>query len=115
MSTNFHLAPPPKTVDGLTAVPIDIQSIEAIFKFDGAAQTASADATIAYTVGPVAGNPIFDLRQNITQAWIDGVVFPPAQLAHHQFAADPTDRGRGCGAGECGKNDSCNPKRRNAS
>ena len=85
MSTNFHLAPPSKTVDGLLSVPIDIQSIDAVFTFDGAAQTATADATITYTVGPTAGNPFFDLRQNITAAWVDGAVFPVAQLAHHDF------------------------------
>ncbi len=89
MSTNFHLAPPPKTVDGLVAVPVDIESIEAVFTFDGAAETASADATITYTVGPTAGNPIFDLRQDITQAWIDGTLFPVAQLAHHNFGGVP--------------------------
>lgn len=86
MSTNFDLAPPPKTVDGLNAVPIDIQTLEAVLTFDGATQTASADATISYTVGPTAGNPIFDLRQDITQAWVDGAVFPVAQLAQHDFA-----------------------------
>lgn len=89
MSTNFHLAPPSKTVDGLLAVPIDIQSINAVFTFNGAALTATADATIVYTVGPTAGNPIFDLRQNITQAWVDGAVFPVAQLAHHNFGVGP--------------------------
>jgi hypothetical protein len=85
MATNFDLAPPSKTVDGLPAVPIDIESITAQFIFDGATQTASADATITYTVGPGGGNPIFDLRQTITQAWLDAVNFPIAQLAHHQF------------------------------
>lgn len=85
MATNFHLAPPPKTVDGLAAVPIDIQAIDAVFIFDGAASAATADATITYTVGPTAGNPIFDLRQDIASAWLDGTPFPPAQLAHHTF------------------------------
>ena len=85
MPTNFDLAPPPKTVDGLFAVPIDIQSISAVFTFDGAGETASADATIEYIVGPDDGNPIFDLRQDITQAWVDGVAFPVGQLAHHDF------------------------------
>jgi hypothetical protein len=87
MGTNFHLAPPPKIVDGLLAVPIDIESVSAIFTFDGATQTATADSTITYTVGPTAGNPIFDLRQNITQAWVDGVNFPVSQLTHHDFGA----------------------------
>ena len=89
MSTNFHLAPPSKTVDGLLAVPIDIQTIAAVFTFDGAAQTAVADATITYTVGPYAGNPIFDLRQDITQAWLDGVTFAVAKMAHHNFGGIP--------------------------
>ena len=88
MSTNFHLAPPSKTVDGLLSVPIDIESINAVFNFDGAAQTAVADATITYTVGPTAGNPIFDIRQNITAAWVDGVVLPVAKLAHHNFGVE---------------------------
>ena len=87
MATNFDLAPPSKTVDGLAAVPIDIESITALFTFDGATQTATADATITYTVGPTGGNPIFDLRQTITQAWLDAVNFPVAQLAHHQFGS----------------------------
>lgn len=85
MATNFHLAPPAKTVDGLPAVPVDIQTIEAAFVFDGAAQTAVADATISYTVGPGGGNPIFDLRQTITEAWLDGAIFPPSALASHDF------------------------------
>ena len=85
MATNFDLAPPTKTVDGLAAVPIDIQTIDAVFVFDGAASAATADATITYTVGRTAGNPIFDLRQNITTAWLDGAAFPAAQLAHHGF------------------------------
>ncbi|HEY0060651.1 MAG TPA: hypothetical protein VGC21_00945 [Telluria sp.] len=87
MATNFHLAPPPKTVDALVAVPIDIQTVDAAFVFDGATSTATADVTISYTVGPTAGNPIFDLRQTIAAAWLDGVALPPAQLAHHSFGS----------------------------
>ncbi|SHG75608.1 hypothetical protein SAMN05428948_1905 [Massilia sp. CF038] len=87
MAINFDLAPPPTTVDGLLAVPIDIQSVDAVFVFDGAASTGTADVTMAYTVGPTAGNPIFDLRQSIAAAWIDGVAVPPAQLAHHSFGS----------------------------
>lgn len=88
MATNFHLAPPPKTVDGLAAVPIDIQTIDAVFVFDGAASAATGDATISYTVGPTPGNPVFDLRQDIGSAWLDGAPFPAAQLAHHAFGSD---------------------------
>ncbi|MFN7770664.1 MAG: hypothetical protein ACK5UC_25995 [Planctomycetaceae bacterium] len=87
MATNFHLAPPSKTVDGLTAVPLDIQTIDAALVFDGAAAAATGDSTISYTVGPTAGNPIFDLRQEITSAWVDGVPFPVDHLAHHTFGS----------------------------
>jgi hypothetical protein len=83
--TNFHLAPPAVTVDGLLAVPIDISTISAAYTFDAAARTAMADATITYEVGPTAGNPIFDLRQTPMQAWLDGAPFPVAQIAHHAF------------------------------
>lgn len=89
MATNFELAPPSKTVDGLLAVPIDISSISASVVFDAAAQTASADATITYEVGPTAGRPFFDLRQSPSAAWLDGAPWPVAQLAHHAFSADP--------------------------
>lgn len=88
MAADFALAPPSKTVDGLLAVPIDIESVVGRFVFDGGAQSASADATITYTVGPTTGNPIFDLRQAVSQAWVDGTPFPPAQLAHHSFGSD---------------------------
>lgn len=89
MTTNFHLAPPPKTVDGLAAVPIDIQSIDATFVFDGATCNGTANAIISYTVGPAAGNPVFDLRQDISAAWLDGMPIAPALLAHHAFGAGP--------------------------
>jgi hypothetical protein len=85
----FALAPPATTVDGLLAVPIDIRTIRAEFRFDAAAQTGAADATIEYVVGPTAGNPVFDLRQVITAAWLDGVAFPAERLAAHQVTAAP--------------------------
>jgi hypothetical protein len=88
-STNFDLAPPSKTLDGLLAVPIDIQSISAALTFDGAAQTGSGDATLAFIVGPQSGNPIFDLRQTVTGAWLDGAPVPVAQVAHHDFGGGP--------------------------
>jgi hypothetical protein len=40
MGTNFHLSPPLKTVDGLLAVSIDSQSMDAVFIFDGATAAA---------------------------------------------------------------------------
>src|SRR5712691_9101834 len=85
MALNFDLAPPAKTVDGLVAVPIDIQKITASLIFDGATSSGKGDATVEFTTGPQNGNPIFDLRQTITAAWLDGASLPVAQLAHHDF------------------------------
>lgn len=85
MATNFDLAPPVKTVDGLLAVPIDIQKITASLVFDGATSSGIGEATLDFVMGPQNGNPIFDLRQTITAAWLDGVPLPVAKLALHDF------------------------------
>lgn len=78
-------APEPVTVDGLLAVPIDIQHLTATFQFDAASHACEVDATIEFIVGPTAGNPIFDLRQTIAAAWLDGASIDPTKLAHHDF------------------------------
>jgi hypothetical protein len=88
-STNFDLAPPVRTVDGLVAAPIDIQRITASLTFDGATASGSGDATLEFILGPQDGNPIFDLRQTITAAWLDDASLPVAQLAHHDFGGGP--------------------------
>jgi hypothetical protein len=85
MTTNFDLAPPAKTVNGLQAVPIDIQHITGALTFDGATSSATADATLDFIVGPAGGCPIFDLRQTITAAWLDGAPLAVADLALHDF------------------------------
>lgn len=89
MALNFDLAPPAKTVDGLFAVPIDIQKITASLTFDAATSTGKGDATLEFTMGPQNGNPIFDLRQTITDVWLDGVSVPVAQVAEHDFGGGP--------------------------
>lgn len=85
MPTNFHLAPTAKTVDGLLAVPIDIQHLQASFIFDGATNVTTVTATITFITGNRNGCPVFDLRQTITSATLDGVALPVANLAHHNF------------------------------
>ncbi|NOT07091.1 MAG: hypothetical protein HOP28_02685 [Gemmatimonadales bacterium] len=85
MPTNFDLAPPSKTVDGLAAVPIDIQHIAATLVFDGATSSGSGDATIDFVVGPGGGCPIFDLRQTIVSVSLDGAPLTPADAALHDF------------------------------
>jgi hypothetical protein len=72
MAINFDLAPPAVVFDGKMAVPIDIATIDTHLSFDGAGGGAHGDATISFVVGPVAGRPIFDLRQTVTGMWMDG-------------------------------------------
>ncbi|MEQ7735786.1 hypothetical protein, partial [Escherichia coli] len=85
MSTNFDLAPPPTTVDGLLAAPIDIQHVEARLVFDAASSSGTGQATVYFTTGDHEGNPVFDLRQQVTSASLDGLPIPVSQLAHHDF------------------------------
>ena len=85
MTTNFDIAPPPVTVDGLDAVPIDIDKVSATLVLDAGSATATGDATFSFVLGPNPGCPIFDLRQNITSAWLDGVAIAPTLLALHDF------------------------------
>jgi hypothetical protein len=83
--TNFNLAPSTKTVDGLLAIPMDIQTITASLIFDGASHSAVGDATIEFVTGPQNGNPIFDLRQTITAAWLDGTSIAVNKVRAHDF------------------------------
>ena len=85
MTTNFELAPAAKTVDGLYAVCIDIQSIAGTVNFDATSMNTQADVTIEFIMGAEDGNPIFDLRQTILQAWLDDTAMSVSQLAHHDF------------------------------
>jgi hypothetical protein len=72
-------------INGLMAVPIDIQHIVASLTFDGATASGVGDATIDFIVGPGAGCPIFDLRQTITAVWLDGIPLSTADVALHDF------------------------------
>ncbi len=83
--TNLDLAPRPKTVDGLWAVPIDIQRINATLTFDGATLSSSGAAVVDFKLGRNAGNPIFDLRQTITGITLDGDALPVNKALHHDF------------------------------
>lgn len=81
----FQYASGPKTVDGLTAVPIHINLVTASIVFDGAAMSAECSAEMQFTVGPHAGHPYFDLRQNFNTATLDGTLLAVSDIAHHDF------------------------------
>lgn len=83
--SEFSQAPPPVTVDGHYAVPVRVDQITASFQIDASAKTASATAEMAFTVGPETGYPVFDLRQTISTAMLDGSPVSPSDIAHHDF------------------------------
>lgn len=85
----FDNAPQPSLVDGLLAVPMHIINVSATITFDATTQSSSATAEMTFEVGPDAGSPIFDLRQTITSATLDGNVIAVGDLAHHDFGPGP--------------------------
>lgn len=84
--TDLHFAPAPKLIEPRGwAVPADVQRISARLTFDVRKQEASGKATVDFCTGERAGFAIFDLRQPIESAKLDGTPVSPALLAHHRF------------------------------
>ena len=53
--------------------------------FDMAAQKAKVDATVLFHSGTEKGNPIFDLRQEINEAYINDTIITSEKMRHHDF------------------------------
>jgi hypothetical protein len=85
MDGDLRYSPPATAVDGLIAVPIDIERLEARVVFDLAARSAQAEATMLFRAGSQDGHPMFDMRQGVWQAWLDGTTLPPGSLRHHDL------------------------------
>jgi hypothetical protein len=75
----------------VTAVGIDIESVEVSLRFDAAQRVADAHAVVELTVGPGTGCPVFDLRQPLDWLRLDGTNLPTEAAAHR-------DLGGGSGA-----------------
>ena len=80
-------APPPKRLGSAKslAVPINIGRVSAKLVFDARSHRATGDATLDFHHGIDHGYPIFDLRQPITAAWLDGAPLAPAAMPLHRF------------------------------
>lgn len=77
--------PAPREVDGLTAVPINIHSVTAVVVFDLDTNKAKATAEMVFEMTGDGGMPVFDLRQKIDSATLDGEAIPVEELAAHEF------------------------------
>jgi hypothetical protein len=82
---NFDLAPPVKEIDGLLAVPIDIEYMNAKVVFDLSSSKATVDAEMGFIMGIKDGNPVFDLRQDIIKARLNDSTIQLDKLRHHDF------------------------------
>ena len=78
-------APKPRVVGKRTAVPMDIQKLEATLVFDLGAATARAVADVWFLAGETDGTPVFDLRQEIGSAQLDGEEIDPTALQAHDL------------------------------
>ena len=82
---NLHLAPPAKRVDELMAVPIDIQQLDTHVVFDMSSKSARVKVTMHFLSGLNDGNPIFDLRQDILEVYLNKEQLPVEMVQHHDF------------------------------
>jgi hypothetical protein len=86
MATATTGPPPVGHGDGL-AVPIDMHRLVASARFDVGARTAQARASVDFTVAGPSGRPVFDLRQEVAGAVLDGRALGPEGLAHADMGA----------------------------
>ena len=82
-------APAPVAVDGLLAVPIHILQLRARVVLDAATGRGRVDALMRFRVGPTSGCPLFDLRQSIDAAWLDGQPIAPARVGSRGVGEGP--------------------------
>lgn len=82
-------APAPRAVDGLLAVPVHVQQLTADVVLDADNRSGVADATLRFRVGPTSGCPLFDLRQSIDQAWLDGRPLATARVRPRSVGEGP--------------------------
>lgn len=70
-------AQPAVRVEGVPAVPIDVESVDATIVLDAAAKVGAVDATMQFVMGGVEGFPVLDLRQNAEHIALNGAPVDP--------------------------------------
>lgn len=85
----FVHAPPPTLIEGQLAVPMHVTQLRANVMLDARMGTGLVEALLNYQLGPTAGRPIFDLRQTIGRAWLDGHAIPVARLRSRDTGEGP--------------------------
>lgn len=82
--------PPPFAVDGVAHVLLDLRRVEAELVFNTSTREIRGAAVVEFAAGGVAGFPLFDLRQSITRAVLDGEELAPGTLVRVELPAGDT-------------------------
>lgn len=84
------LAPPAMAVAGGLAVPIDVELVGAKVTLRIAERRASVEARLVFSLGPLNGFPVFDLRQTPGSLLLDGEPVEVGLLQRFEFAMTDT-------------------------
>jgi hypothetical protein len=83
--SNNDYAPPVIEVDGLRGIPIDIIGVDTQMVFDFETKSVSVISDMNFKMIGEKGFPLFDLRQQITSAALNGIDIDVEKLAAHDF------------------------------
>lgn len=89
---DLDLAPPIRVIDSLIAVPIDITRLKAEVTFDMLSHKCKVNTSTEFLMGVENGNAIFDLRQEISDAFINDKHISNDKLRHHDFGTGNSSR-----------------------
>lgn len=86
---DFEFAPNKQVIDNITAVPIDIYKLEAEVVFDVSIHKCKVISNMYFKIGNENGNPFFDLRQYIQNAYLNDEYISIDKIRHHKFTTIP--------------------------
>ena len=70
-------------------MPIDVLAVNATLLFDLSASSARATASMRFRMGARQGHPMFDLRQTIEDAALDGSAISPTDMPAVDLGGGP--------------------------
>jgi hypothetical protein len=84
--------PNKQVIDNLRPVPIDIYKLEAKVVCDVSIRKCKVISKMYFKIGNENGNPFFDLRQNIQNAYLNDEHIPIEKIEHYDFGPGPDSK-----------------------